>query len=268
MEKLHHQRGFTLIELLIVIAIIAILAAILFPVFAAAREKARQSSCASNLKQMGFAVIQYTQDYDENTPIAGWGGPGTPTYWPWAIYPYIKSFNVYKCPDDTSALAMSYGINNNAQGQVNTWFNPAVTIEMMDETGTGALTNNNPDHGLNNDFTVYCFSGRILGQTYYKVPHLDHNGINLLFGDGHIKISTPINMSVSTANALTGIMPFADPAQMPPAGMTVSGTMCTTAGNEGVGNTNFCHAGLTSYFFPTSGSAVSPSLPTTYLGWN
>ncbi|MEN6304741.1 MAG: prepilin-type N-terminal cleavage/methylation domain-containing protein, partial [Armatimonadia bacterium] len=66
------RRGFTLIELLVVIAIIAILAAILFPVFAKAREKARQSSCLSNMKQMGLACLQYAQDYDEVLP-AGMG---------------------------------------------------------------------------------------------------------------------------------------------------------------------------------------------------
>jgi len=59
------RRGFTLIELLVVIAIIAILAAILFPVFARAREKARQASCLSNLKQLGLADLMYAQDYDE-----------------------------------------------------------------------------------------------------------------------------------------------------------------------------------------------------------
>jgi len=62
------KRGFTLIELLVVIAIIAILAAILFPVFAKVREKARQTSCLSNEKQLGLAITQYVQDYDEKLP--------------------------------------------------------------------------------------------------------------------------------------------------------------------------------------------------------
>ena len=68
------NQAFTLIELLVVIAIIAILAAILFPVFAQAREKARQTSCASNLKQLSLAAIMYVQDYDEVFPLvdAGW----------------------------------------------------------------------------------------------------------------------------------------------------------------------------------------------------
>ena len=60
-----HRKGFTLIELLVVIAIIAILAAILFPVFAKAREKARQTTCLSNQKQLNLAVLSYAQDYDE-----------------------------------------------------------------------------------------------------------------------------------------------------------------------------------------------------------
>ena len=80
------QRGFTLIELLVVIAIIAILAAILFPVFAQAREKARQSACLSNQKQIGVALSLYIQDYDEMTPSAQtygrWWTLDAPKAWP------------------------------------------------------------------------------------------------------------------------------------------------------------------------------------------
>lgn len=99
-------RAFTLIELLVVIAIIAILAAILFPVFAQAREKARQISCDSNMKQLGLAVIQYTQDYDDVYPIGEidglqWNNNGnTPYDWAQMIVPYVKANGVYGCPDD------------------------------------------------------------------------------------------------------------------------------------------------------------------------
>ncbi len=72
-----HRHGFTLIELLVVIAIIAILAAILFPVFARAREKARQASCQSNLKQLTLGLMQYIQDYDETIPIGSWASPAS-----------------------------------------------------------------------------------------------------------------------------------------------------------------------------------------------
>jgi len=94
------HRAFTLIELLVVIAIISILAAVLFPVFATAREKARQTSCASNLKQLGVAFIQYEQDYDETMPPGWWGSPQS---WAGRIYTYVKSVNVYDCPDDPDA---------------------------------------------------------------------------------------------------------------------------------------------------------------------
>jgi len=113
------RKGFTLIELLVVIAIIAILAAILFPVFAKAREKARQTSCTSNLKQLALAFVQYTQDYDEAFPGGG-GAAAIVNYsgedWANQIYPYEKSSGVYKCPDDTSnsgSPGVSYAYNQN-----------------------------------------------------------------------------------------------------------------------------------------------------------
>ncbi|MEO7720068.1 MAG: DUF1559 domain-containing protein [Capsulimonas sp.] len=131
------SRGFTLIELLVVIAIIAILAAILFPVFAKAREKARQTSCTSNMRQVGLGILQYVQDNDEAFPGGvnalgrGWAGE---------IYPYVKSTGVYKCPDDSTApqanmvqttlpevdSPISYGLNGNLTSR-NRWIGPQVT---------------------------------------------------------------------------------------------------------------------------------------------
>ena len=100
MANRSHAPAFTLIELLVVIAIIAILAAILFPVFAKAREKARQSSCASNAKQAALATLQYVQDYDERFPEHGpfWSrqlGLG------WYVHAYVKNAQVWRCPSDT-----------------------------------------------------------------------------------------------------------------------------------------------------------------------
>lgn len=101
MKNRKDRRAFTLIELLVVIAIIAILAAILFPVFAKAREKARQTSCLSNEKQIGLAIMQYTQDYDESFFNRDMGN-GAPGSWGWryCIQPYMKNYQVMACPSN------------------------------------------------------------------------------------------------------------------------------------------------------------------------
>ena len=106
LNSVKHRNAFTLIELLVVIAIIAILAAILFPVFATAREKARQTTCSSNLKQLGIAFLQYEQDYDERTPIGRDGNPGGwwGDAWAYRIFPYVKATAAYTCPDDVTTM--------------------------------------------------------------------------------------------------------------------------------------------------------------------
>lgn len=140
-----------MIELLVVIAIIAILAAILFPVFAQAREKARAISCASNLKQLSLAVIQYASDndqcvpgihFEENFTAHAKQSPlppstvypaatyvGGSTYqsgqgWAGEIYPYVKSTGVYKCPDDpTQPLTVPFGAGTMTKVPVSYAFN-------------------------------------------------------------------------------------------------------------------------------------------------
>jgi prepilin-type N-terminal cleavage/methylation domain-containing protein/prepilin-type processing-associated H-X9-DG protein len=105
--------GFTLIELLVVIAIIAVIAAILFPVFAGVREKARQSSCASNLRQIGTALAMYAQDHDETmpadvvtTPVNGGNDPGMP--FDRQIIQYVKNDAVFACPSDGVPRKIDY----------------------------------------------------------------------------------------------------------------------------------------------------------------
>jgi prepilin-type N-terminal cleavage/methylation domain-containing protein/prepilin-type processing-associated H-X9-DG protein len=115
---IQRKSGFTLIELLVVIAIIAVLAAILFPVFAQAREKARQSSCLSNMKQMGTAFAMYLSDYDSIYPTCDndkakiTGVPPEPETpeadgpperdWHIVLQPYVKNFAIWRCPSDAS----------------------------------------------------------------------------------------------------------------------------------------------------------------------
>jgi prepilin-type N-terminal cleavage/methylation domain-containing protein/prepilin-type processing-associated H-X9-DG protein len=169
------RSGFTLIELLVVIAIIAILAAILFPVFAQAREKARQTSCLSNTKQIGLAFMQYIQDYDEMLPpVAGtyvanntsymshWGvdligGTNAPTASipagvtvPSLIGSYIKNNQIQNCPSgprpSTNSAAVAYLYNDLAAGRSQAAFAAVSQSVVMGESSgaSGILANNQP----------------------------------------------------------------------------------------------------------------------------
>jgi prepilin-type N-terminal cleavage/methylation domain-containing protein/prepilin-type processing-associated H-X9-DG protein len=116
--------GFTLIELLVVVAIIAVLAAILFPVFAQAREKARQASCLSNMKQVGLAVLQYNQDNDETYPLSFYKLPSgvcsasvTAVSWPRLIAPYAKDTGIYRCPSAAETPGNTPGTGDTAEAR-------------------------------------------------------------------------------------------------------------------------------------------------------
>jgi prepilin-type N-terminal cleavage/methylation domain-containing protein/prepilin-type processing-associated H-X9-DG protein len=124
------RTGFTLIELLVVIAIIAILAAILFPVFAKAREKARQSSCLSNIKQISLGILSYAQDYDERMMYRYYAVGAIGYNWDAMIQPYIKNTQIFRCPSSNN---YSYGyaqwLQNVALGTI---VAPAETVVISD----------------------------------------------------------------------------------------------------------------------------------------
>ena len=198
--------GSTLIELLVVIAIIAILAAILFPVFAKAREKARQSSCLSNIKQIGLAVNMYIQDYDELYPRYAQSIAGSTWYWPIRLAPYVKNTQIFACPSrptrNWSGTATSstcpYGWNCSGNGYDGISMAQA---EIPAETIVFAESYN--VHKYN-----YLYNTTYVGAAYTQrsndnvagsdAPH--NGGENCGFGDGHAKwISTQELGKPSTA---------------------------------------------------------------------
>jgi prepilin-type N-terminal cleavage/methylation domain-containing protein/prepilin-type processing-associated H-X9-DG protein len=153
------QRGFTLIELLVVIAIIAILAAILFPVFQKVRENARKTSCLSNEKQIGLAMIQYSQDYDELL-VSAWLGPNgytqsdaattpNPRYkWMDMVYPYVKSTQVFHCPDDSGdTITNANGSASNADGTATGTYIPQSQLTAASDRYYGSYAINSYNWG-------------------------------------------------------------------------------------------------------------------------
>jgi prepilin-type N-terminal cleavage/methylation domain-containing protein/prepilin-type processing-associated H-X9-DG protein len=212
------QTAFTLIELLVVIAIIAILASILFPVFGRARENARRTSCLSNIKQLGLGMIQYMQDYDDMYPMHANEAP-TPTTglrWPQMMDPYVKSTQVYNCPNRsdftyngtrTSAGQIGYGMNyylnsfyypsSSTKGLAMAAITrPAETVWIAEIVGVPAGS----DPASITEYQCYPpYYGAVTNRTsatygYDTVPeakgrlskrHFD--GTNVMWGDGHAK---------------------------------------------------------------------------------
>jgi len=211
------RRGFTLIELLVVIAIIAILAAILFPVFAKVREKARQTSCLSNQKQVMLAFLQYVQDNDESYPMqtdAGlgafwwgkWANPpyalsnGTPATWDVIVAPYMKSLGVLRCPSDPNApltnlpgfgtVERSYAVpthlmdyNASSQGvklaQVGS---PSITVALTERAWCSGDRTAYANWGYCEDIQ----SADTIG-FYRGWPHMGDHTANFGYVDGHVK---------------------------------------------------------------------------------
>ena len=209
------RRGFTLIELLVVIAIIAILAAILFPVFAQAREKARQSVCLSNLKQIGTARMMYVQDYDEMFPSQSYDGTcyaalggqpvdGMPVVgsgivnsfgWNYKdrVLPYTKNEQIWLCPTNipngtlrTAAPNVGYHFNGNVflpQGLALAAIVAPANLYIGRESGRGFVFNRaylRPIPGRCDDVIAYEANNAI-----NVMPH--SKGYNLPFADGHAK---------------------------------------------------------------------------------
>ncbi|MFP3903313.1 MAG: DUF1559 domain-containing protein [Armatimonadota bacterium] len=181
-------RGFTLIELLVVIAIIAILAAILFPVFARAREKARQTSCLSNVKQLGLGFMMYAQDYDETLiPLRTSSYEGGPT-WYQIIQPYIKNEQILVCPSKKNQ-AVCYGLSFYNIAEDDGFGTPA--------TGAALATIDKPADALmfTESDTYYVYSlklyglGGVSGYPHNRIayPGRHNDGNNVGFCDGHAK---------------------------------------------------------------------------------
>ena len=208
------MRGFTLIELLVVIAIIAILAALLFPVFAQAREKARQASCASNLKQIGLAAALYSQDYDEHYPLGHApednpltvfdGGGDYEPHFIELLRPFIKNAKnqgVWRCASDPSPRLTKDGDQTefHVSYSVNGWFEYGATLAQVEKPAekVHVLESADDDHfhwwemGRKKQSDPYLTPEQLPQKALQEqtAPIRHSEGANYLYADQHVKWS-------------------------------------------------------------------------------
>ena len=209
-------RAFTLIELLVVVAVVSLLAAILFPVFGRARENARRSTCQSNLKQIGLGLLQYAQDYDEKMPCQSVDAPGgsypaatTPypysapavgtwySNWLYSVYPYTKSWQVLTCPSMYEWTNSPYGLDaSHPDSRTSYWGNGVVMARSV-----AAIPNTAEVIWAQEDSTRWStaaflrparYDNTVSPQKYGDWLRAFHDtahfgGGNLLYCDGHVK---------------------------------------------------------------------------------
>lgn len=188
-----NSSGFTLIETLTVFALIAVLTAMLFPVFAQVREKARQSVCASNLRQIGVAVAMYRSDYDDYFPYAtsNWTKMNLVYHdeEPWfpflkevpvlqdVLLPYVQSRSIFRCPSDT-------GTNTNPVVSPSRFEVLGLSYTFKESIGAEGLRESNMDDPSR---TRYMYDDNWDWHSYKNASYWDLKG-NVLCVDGHVKL--------------------------------------------------------------------------------
>ena len=184
--RTQNRSAFTLVELLVVIAVVAILAALLFPVFARARENARRTSCQSNLKQLSLAATLYSQDYDEHFPL-GLSPTGAGTFASSfdLLQPYVKSSQVGICPSDAGIPDVA--LNLPGTGPVSYSANVRLTTSpFLGEASPPSLAQINDSARLPIIWdAVNVSTDPIVPNVRVMRRHMD--GANCVFADSHVK---------------------------------------------------------------------------------